>query len=557
MFKRLQGTSDFVKEIDMQFNIRISAFVRFVAAAIVSAVVGFTGCISSRSLIEDLAKTPHHRVQDSKRYASINSFQQDFLYLTETIRETHPEPFAAWSKEEFDREQQRMLEFLAAETSKVVFENSLQLFLSYLRDGHTSVQSSWRGGPREYPTSFLWNNDTLTLASVGREEDTTLIGSHVLSFNSIPVDEVFTRFTRFITYENVYEARKTLQYYFIFPTFHRDAGIINSDTLELKLLVPDGTTRAHRMLPLQQPKRIAPSKSHPITEKVNRPFRYTILKKEKACYLQWNTMMDLRMTRLLSFPTNLLAYPVAWYMGIGYFENFLEDMIDEMKEEGVSTLIVDIRGNGGGGSIYGEQLLYFLDVPVGIRNFSMAIRFSPLYREFFPEVYRNYAFRYSQKYNQEKLPDSLILTSDFVQEDSMEAKYFRNVTDPKSDYYVKPDRAIFKGNVYFLVGDRTYSSAIILSSLVKDNKLFTIVGQPTRGRPSHYGETLVLKLPNSGIICRISCKKFFRPDLGKDSEDTLYPDVEIWPTFDDYRYGRDPVFDWVLKDAKKKTTSLK
>lgn len=552
-----KGTSDFVKEIDMQFNIRISAFVRFVAAAIVSVVVGFAGCISSRSLIEDLAKTPHHRIQDSQRYAFMNSFQQDFLYLTETIKETHPEPFAAWSKEEFDREQQRMLESLAAETSKVVFEKSLQSFLSHLRDSHTSVQSPWMGGQLEYPTSFFWINDTLILASVGREEDTTLIGSHVLSFNGIPVDEVFTRFTRFITYENVYQARRTLQYYFIFPTFHRDAGITDSDTLELKLLAPDGTTRAHRMLPLQQPKRIALYKSHPITEKVNRPFRYTILKKEKACYLQWNAMMDLRMVRLLSFPTNLLAYPVAWYMGIGYFENFLEDMFDEMKDEGVTTLIVDMRGNGGGSSVYGEQLLYYLDVPAGIRNFSMAIRFSPLYREFFPEAYRNYASRYSQKYPREELPDSLILTSDFAQEDSLEAKYFRNATDAKSDYYIKPDRTIFKGKVYFLVGDGTYSSAIILSSLVKDNKLFTIVGQPTRGRPSHYGETLVLKLPNSSIVCRISCKKFFRPDHGRDSQDSLYPDVEIWPTFDDYRYGRDPVFDWVLQDAKNKIAPLK
>ncbi len=111
--------------------------------------------------------------------------------------------------------------------------------------------------------------------------------------------------------------------------------------------------------------------------------------------------------------------------------------------------------------------------------------------------------------------------------------------------------------MYFLVGEGTYSSAIILASLVEDNNLFTTVGQPTRGRPSHYGETLVLKLPNSGIVCRISCKKFFRPDTSKDSENALYPDVIIWPSFEDYKHGRDPVFEWVLQDAKKQNPALR
>ncbi|MBI5464693.1 MAG: hypothetical protein HY966_07070, partial [Ignavibacteriales bacterium] len=323
----------------MELASRSGTLSRIIAATIVCVVVVFSGCVSSRSLIEGMAKTPHHAAQDSQRYASMNSFQQDFLYLSETLRETHPEPYAAWGKENFDAEQHRLLESFAAETSRVVFERSLQSFLSHLRDGHTGVQTPWTGGKLEYPASFFWINDTLILASVGREwesskgvlsdipsgEDTTLIGSRVLSFNGFPADEVFTRFTRFITYGNVYEARRTLKYYFVFPTFYRDAGIIASDTLELTLLARDGTTHTHRMLPLQQPKRIAPYKSHPVTEKVNRPFKYTILKKENACYLQWNTMVDLRMVRLLSFPTNLLVYPVAWYMGIGYFENFLKD----------------------------------------------------------------------------------------------------------------------------------------------------------------------------------------------------------------------------------------
>ena len=536
---------------------RLPTLNRMLVPTTVCVVFGLIGCISTQSLIDGLAKSPHSAVQDSEGYASMNSFQQDFLYLTETVRQSHPEPYAAWSKEAFDSEQRRIVQSLAAETSSVAFEKSLKSFLSRLKDSHTSAQTPWRGGPLEYPVSFMWIGDTLILASVGRSEDTTLIGSHVQAFNGYPVGEVFARFTRFIAYENVYQARRTLQYYFVFPSYHRDAGTIDSDTLELTLRAPDGTIRTHRVTALQQLKRIAPYDTHPITGRVNRPFRYTILKDEAACYFQWNTMMDLRAVRRLSFPTNLLAYPVAWYMGIGYFENFLEEMFEEMEDEGVTTLIVDLRGNGGGSSVYGEQLLYHLGISSDIRTYSMAVRFSPLYREFFPQAYASYAAGYARIFDGRRLPDSLIVTSDFVRDDSSQEQYLRNVKDEKSDYYIEPDRIVFKGNIYFLVGDGTYSSAIILASLVKDNKLFTTVGQPTRGRPSHYGETLVLRLPNSGIVCRISCKKFFRPDTSKDSEDALYPDVTVWPTFEDYRYGRDPVFEWVLRDAKMKTTSKK
>ncbi len=484
----------------------------------------------------------------------MNAFQQDFLYLTEYVRETHPEPYAAWSKQAFDAEQLRLLQLLAVDTTKTAFERSLSSFLSHLRDTHTNAQTSWMGSELAYPQSYLWIKDTLFLASVAREEDTSLIGSKVLSFSGVPTGEVFARLLGFIAYENLYRARRTLQYFFVLPTYLRDVGVVRSDTLQLEILTRDGATRTYTTVPVKKPKRFHHYDSHPITEKTNRPFMYKILREEKACYMQFNAMVDLRFARLLSFPTNLLAYPVAWYMGMGYFENFVEDMCEEMKEEGVRTLIVDLRNNGGGGSIYGEQLLYHLNVTPELKRYSMAIRFSPLYRTFYPDAYKNYDSLYAVKFGGRRLPDSLIVTSDFVK-DSAKGGYFQNVADPKSDYYIPPGRTVFSGKIYFLVGVPTYSSAIIFSTIVKDNKIFTIVGQPTGGRPSHYGQPLVLKLPNSGIVCTISCKKFFRPDVEKDAEDSLYPDVEIWPAFEDYLYGRDPVFDWVLQDAKRKSAS--
>lgn len=520
--------------------------IRSLATTIAPLIMLLTlqGCNKSTSFYEGLAKTPHLAIQDSHHYASMNPNQQDFLYLTEAVREAHPAPYGARSKELFDAEQQRLLESLGSDTSRAALEQSLDSFLSKVRDSHTNAQTSWRANQLQYPVSFFWVRDTLYLASVAGRQDSTLLGSRVLALNGIPTQEILTRFMRFVAYDNLYDARRVLQWYFVFPAFHREAAIITTDTLELSLLGRDRIAHRYRILPVLEPKRFFHYQSHPITEKGKLPFTFTILKGQRACYLQWNAMMDRGASSLLSFPTNVITHVRLWWMGVGYFDDFLQSMFAKMRHDSVTTLIVDLRGNGGGRSRYGHQLLQYLGTPSSIRNYSTAVKFSSLYRAFFPDDYREYATQYL-RFAGKQLPDSLILTSDFVKEDSSEADKVAESAD------IESKAGTFKGRVYFLIGDGTYSSAIIFATLIKDNKLFTIVGQPTRGRPSHFGEMLVVKLPNSGVLCTISCKKFLRPDVKRDSEESLYPDVEIWPSYDDRFNGRDPVLDWVLQDANK------
>src|SRR3989304_814461 len=97
------------KALSMKIGVRSYNPGTTILCIIPGVLLILTGCFSSRSLIESLAKTPHHRVQDSQGFSSLNSYQQDFLYLTEILKETHPEPYAAWSKGEFEAEQRRLL----------------------------------------------------------------------------------------------------------------------------------------------------------------------------------------------------------------------------------------------------------------------------------------------------------------------------------------------------------------------------------------------------------------------------------------------------------------
>jgi hypothetical protein len=86
---------------------------------------------------------------------------------------------------------------------------------------------------------------------------------------------------------------------------------------------------------------------------------------------------------------------------------------------------------------------------------------------------------------------------------------------------------LYKGNVVFVMGKRTFSSAGMLLTNARDHHVGTIIGSTSTFSPSHYGEVLPFRLPNTEIIGSISSKYFARPDAATADERYLRPDVEI------------------------------
>ncbi len=95
-----------------------------------------------------------------------------------------------------------------------------------------------------------------------------------------------------------------------------------------------------------------------------------------------------------------------------------------------------------------------------------------------------------------------------------------------------------------IVGRKTFSSAILNSLDFKNYTKAIFVGEPTGGRPNHYGEVKSFSLPNSGLKVRYSTKYFTH---SKTDDNSFYPDHEITTRFEDYKNGIDPVVDWILR----------
>jgi hypothetical protein len=100
-----------------------------------------------------------------------------------------------------------------------------------------------------------------------------------------------------------------------------------------------------------------------------------------------------------------------------------------------------------------------------------------------------------------------------------------------------------KKNVFCIIGGSTFSSAILNALSLRDRYGAVLVGSPTGGTASHYGEVRTFSLPNSKLTVQHSTKHFVR---GDGRHESIQPDHVVERTYADYVAGRDPVLDKVL-----------
>ncbi|MGL4337567.1 MAG: hypothetical protein ACRCST_11815 [Turicibacter sp.] len=98
--------------------------------------------------------------------------------------------------------------------------------------------------------------------------------------------------------------------------------------------------------------------------------------------------------------------------------------------------------------------------------------------------------------------------------------------------------------VYTLIGENTFSSAIINSIQMKELLDCTLVGTQTGGSVNHYGELKSFNLNNSPITVWYSTN-YFELVTGYE-KDSLYPDIEIEKTLENYLNGVDSEIALVL-----------
>ncbi|MFC2167288.1 peptidase S41, partial [Acidobacteriota bacterium] len=106
-----------------------------------------------------------------------------------------------------------------------------------------------------------------------------------------------------------------------------------------------------------------------------------------------------------------------------------------------------------------------------------------------------------------------------------------------------------KDKLFVILGRSTFSSAVLNAIQLQNQTEATFVGEPTGGKPNHFGEVKQFILPNSKLIISYSTKYF---TSSKRDTDSFYPDVSISLSLDDYLANKDPALEWILNRPEER-----
>ena len=99
--------------------------------------------------------------------------------------------------------------------------------------------------------------------------------------------------------------------------------------------------------------------------------------------------------------------------------------------------------------------------------------------------------------------------------------------------------------IHLIIGRNTFSSAVLNAIELKEKINPLIYGEPSGGKPNHYGEVRSFQLPNSRMTITYSTKYFTHSD---SEEDAIYPDVTVNYNSEHFLSGVDPVLEEILNN---------
>ncbi|WHY19144.1 S41 family peptidase [Paenibacillus sp. G2S3] len=194
----------------------------------------------------------------------------------------------------------------------------------------------------------------------------------------------------------------------------------------------------------------------------------------------------------------------------------IRDFFKQVKD--FKTLILDIRGNGGGSSDYWRIHIVpqLINKPITYNTYS-------LYRG---DKYAD-AFMQSRRLTEGLQPIANIKDEELPKIPPEATTMFKNYN--KNVDIVTPYHSVgFKGEIYLLLDSAVYSSAEGFAAFAKGTGFATVVGGRTGG-DGLGTDPLLAALPNSGYVFRFSLQMGLNSDGSCNEEVKTVPDIEVDP----------------------------
>lgn len=466
----------------------------------------------------------NEEVESRNEYIDGNNYQKDLLLYVDMLKATHPYYADTKHCAQLDKQTRKLYKECGGIDNDMDFKVCLAKLAASLGDGHTSVPF-WMTFNKVFPVRFAFNNNS-AIVDVSHEDNKEILGKEIKRINGKSVKQILQMARPLVSADNNAQFENTVKEYLMFADFWPLLCLSNE---VMHLDFTDGSSTDITAVDRQNLKisQRQQNSSGRITSKRNTLFDYTIYEEESICYLQFNQFAD------------RLTHPQ--YTQLARFDEFTRDMMAEIKAKCIKTLVVDLQYNSGGNSQLGDVLLSWLYPHQETRQYDVDVRVSELLCTFYP---------YYRKFTVGGKPLKIGQIYDYMG--------FDHSKDYQTDYSAPQDPAkhifnydgeqIFGGNVVFIQSKDSFSSTILLLTIARDNGIGIIVGEPSGGKPCHYGDMLYAQLPNTNTLATVSHKYFRRPNMALENKECIVPDVSIELNHPE----RDLVWEWIVENYGKR-----
>lgn len=505
----------------------------------------------------------------------------DFERLVTYLEQTHPDPYSGFGGKVAFHQKANALKRQLSEKEYDIdgFCDLLSEFIANLHDGHTYLSTGNRNNNLQntgvIPVSFtvIPNGIIVTGIEKGNEQ---YLGAKLLRINNVPINTLLSISSKYKTAENPYGAYLNVSYFgrtqFWLEKWIGEVGeevtlgVEKANGKECEWKVKFISSRPDNFYEIDGYKPISSIKNNSYgfidrDRKVMAFVSGSIMARENYEYCVrngWNNSMSDVERYYKNSRKSMPADTTEALLGIPSFSESFLNMLNEMKNNGSETLIIDLRGNSGGWTPITLPTLYMMygDKFLLERNFGSDCRvLSELYLNKINSTLEQFNKQHGKPY---KIGD-YIFEEDSEEISPNEMEEVRNnfidgcMSATKDALRAQNGKAIYTPKNVFVVTDSYTFSAAFHYTFFLSNMGAKVAGVTSSQAPNTFMETTPFSLPYSRLNGSISNYMQLLLPVDDKRATSYTPDIEMtYNQYKSYQFNRDAIIMYLIESTGAK-----
>lgn len=465
-------------------------------------------------------------VQTAATIAELSSAEArtDFDLMRRALEEFHAGLYRYSTKAKMDRAFDAQRAKLNRSMSKMEFMGVVGETLAGIRCGHTGFRpddetKKAMASARKFPLRVMIEGRRLVVLFNDTPDDQTLRpGMEVVEINGHKAADILSRVQRIQSADGDIKTGKRVRSQGDFGDFYW-ALVDQTDDFVVKTRDAVGRKVTARLAGVTDPDRT--KNQNPVNAAMQTGIGKVVWSRENLS-LRFLKDPEIAQIRVRSF-------------GGSNYTQWIEETFKTLHEKGTKTLIIDLRGNGGGNDMYGATLVSCLtDQPFRYFDHINVRTIAPSFKE-----HSDWSASREAMLRDGTTPNP---TGGYL----VTAKLHRGVVEQP------PGKYPFVGKVFVLIDGGTFSTAADFCAVTHHLKRATFIGEETGG--GYYGNNsgmqTMLTLPNSKLKIRVPMYEYWNAVPGYDGKRRgTIPDYAVETKAANLLRGADEQLELALKLA--------